>query len=206
MLGCGWFLLLLLPTFAGGQKSGVLFLASDKYAYLPGLGIFFLFGAFIVWLVDHHRTLHIPLTAITGIAAVLLMARTYAQASVWTNSETLFTHVLDVDPGNPVASTNLGLLRIDQHDLPAALALFMSSIEHHPDYATAYVNAGTVLQKLGRDQEAIAMYERIAPILTERQLRGDPGLQKALEELVRRLDGWGREESSSILQRRLDSI
>ncbi|MDP7069070.1 MAG: glycosyltransferase family 39 protein, partial [Candidatus Peribacteraceae bacterium] len=78
-----WFLLLIipaLPTVIKGGEDGAtyLYLASDRYVYLAGLGILFLLG----FIINNRRYLQIATVAVIVMFAVL----TYKQSLAWRDS------------------------------------------------------------------------------------------------------------------------
>jgi tetratricopeptide (TPR) repeat protein len=70
-------------------------------------------------------------------------------------------------------------------DLEAAMREFQSLIEANPDYAATYFHAGQTLERLGRLEEARAVYQRGIEVTTS---KGD---QHARSELQVALDMLG---------------
>lgn len=143
---------------------------ADRYAQLPLIGIFI--G--VVWLVadalDHRHQLS-PAMAAPGFAAVLLplMFVTHRQIGYWKDSETLFTHALQVTTHNGTAEDNLGVALMEKGDLAAAFPHFVAAVQFSPDLGSAHYNLGVLLQRSGQLPDAVAQY-RLAI-----SHAGDPG-------------------------------
>ena len=92
---------------------------------------------------------------------------TWVQLGYWQNSETLFSHALDVTQGNAIAEHNLGsALLEDPTRLPAAITHLQAALRISPDSAQTHTDLGSALAKTGRVPEAIEQFRaalRIAP-------------------------------------------
>ncbi len=143
---------------------------ADRYAQLPLIGIFIA----VVWLVadamDRRPQLS-PAVAAAGFAAVLLplIFVTHRQIGYWKNSETLFTHALEVTTHNGTAEDNLGVALMEKGDLAAAFPHFQAAVQFSPDLGSAHYNLGVLLQRSGQLPDAVTQY-RLAI-----SHAGDPG-------------------------------
>lgn len=149
--GLGIFLVTVLPTYTNFSKGGDIFFASDRYAYLPSLALFTMFGGFLVWLFSKPKfafpSIHYALlTVAVGIAASLGW-KAHAQSLTWKNTETLFSHVLTVYPEEAsTAHNNLGNVYRRQGKLEEAVEEFKKGLEfrEHPrirsNLAATYAN------------------------------------------------------------------
>ncbi|MEI8230730.1 MAG: tetratricopeptide repeat protein [Candidatus Peregrinibacteria bacterium] len=155
------FLIMLVPGFFTFWKSGIIYLTSDRYAYIP---LFFAL-LFIVRLFPAHPSRFVRWTPVSLIIILpLLSLLTFRQAMLWQTDATLFSSVLQTSE-NHIALLNLGNVRLHQGDLPGALGLYLRSIDAKPGYPVAYRNAGTVLIRLGRFDQA-KLYFRSALALS----------------------------------------
>jgi tetratricopeptide (TPR) repeat protein len=153
-VGWIWFLGTLIPVIgivAIGTQS-----MADRYTYFSYIGLFIAltFGA-----LDLGARFRIPSQALAAIAAIALAA--YAMVAVhqlryWKDSETLFTHALDVTSDNSVAEYLLGqTLQATKPDqamphLQRAIELTLPALKAEgakaPDwFPQAYVAMGTAL-------------------------------------------------------------
>jgi protein O-mannosyl-transferase len=141
---------------------------ADRYTYLPHIGLFMLAVWFAadVAAVREYRSRFTTATAVVIILA--LASAAFIQASYWRNSETLWTHALDVTSDNDFAHNNLGYLCVDQGELDKAIAHFEAALEirsrkldPHYDVGSAFVqmNLADALARKGQPDEALVHYE-----------------------------------------------
>jgi protein O-mannosyl-transferase len=137
---------------------------ADRYEDLPLLGIFLA----VVWLVAdamNQRKLS-PASMAAGFAAILLplMFLTHRQIEYWKDSETLFTHAVQVTRNNGLAENNLGAAFMEKGDPASALPHFRAAVQYSPDLGSAHYNLGVILHRQGQLQEAANQYRlAIAP-------------------------------------------
>lgn len=70
----------------------------------------------------------------------------------------LLQHALQVDPDDAGAYKNLGLAQRAVGAYDAALAAFDAALSRKPEFPVALLNKGTVLEQLGKNNEAITCY------------------------------------------------
>jgi len=131
---------------------------ADRYAELPLLGVF----VGVVWLVADElvkRKLDTKVAA-AGFAALLfpLMFLTYRQIGYWKDSETLFTHAVQVTTHNGMAENNLGAALMEKGELAAALPHFQAAVQYAPDLGSAHYNLGVVLHRQNLLVDAASQY------------------------------------------------
>jgi len=64
------------------------------------------------------------------------------------------------NPRDSFARYGLAMEYVNSGDLQGAIAEFRALLEHNPDYAAGYFHGGQALEKLGRVEDARAMYEQ----------------------------------------------
>jgi tetratricopeptide (TPR) repeat protein len=176
----------------GLAQSGVQIVA-DRYAYVSCLPLALLVAPLLA-------RLAVGLAGAVALGALVatLGYLTYAQASVWRDSSTLWSHTLGVDPQNWLAHNMRGLARETQGDLAGALADFDRSIALDPGYSAAYVNRGRARVANGDVRGAVDDWDRaleLNPAATEARLnRGGARLMLgdatgAVEDLERAVEG-----------------
>jgi protein O-mannosyl-transferase len=167
-LGLGFFFLTLLPTFTNFSKGGDFYFASDRYAYLPSIGILFILahcmntGIREYW---NTRFFKLPNIPVLKYASALLVISTFGwmshtQAAVWSSSEQLFQHAVDLYPNTHVAHNNLGNIYYRRDELEEALAEYnvaLSIRDHHRTRS----NYAAVLRKQGKIEEALREYDNV---------------------------------------------
>ncbi len=163
-LGVGWFWYLgtLVPVI-GLVQVGVQGLA-DRYTYIPLIGLFIILGWGVPQLMSgwRYRTV-----AISGICVVLLpalMAAAWIQTSYWQNSQTLFTHALDVTTDNYVIHNNLGFELAEIGRVDDAIKHYREAVRINPDFEIAYINLGKALLLKGQVDESMRYYQALLKI------------------------------------------
>ena len=164
--GWFWYLIMLVPVIGLVQvgEQG----HADRYTYLPHIGLFLL----AVWLAGGLVAVHEARSRLAiATAVVLIVALAWAafiQTSYWRNSETLWTHALDVTSDNDFAHNNLGYLCVDQGELDKAIAHFEAALrirsrklDPHYNVGSAFVrmNLADALARKGQPNEAMVHYE-----------------------------------------------
>ena len=156
-LGVGWFwfLLTLLPVLdlvQGGQQ-----LQSDRYAYLPAVGMFIIM-AWGLGAVAANRRLPGAVAPVIGAVVVLLLtAAAFVQAGVWRDNETVYRHALAVTENNHLAHLNLAT-HLDATDRSAAALTHAERAVAIKRTAAGLYNLGNILLRLERPEAAAAAY------------------------------------------------
>ncbi|MCA9137691.1 MAG: tetratricopeptide repeat protein [Planctomycetales bacterium] len=157
--GWFWFVGTMVPT-SGIVPIGVQWQA-DRYTYIPNIGIFILVGCFSL---SAFRALSInkSMVRLSGAAiTVVLCMLSFAQARHWRDSETLFDHILQVNPDNHLAHSNLAASLIVQRDYSQAFVHAKKAIEVGPTTSWTRTNLALCNAKLGRIDEARREFEGI---------------------------------------------
>lgn len=68
--------------------------------------------------------------------------------------------MVEQNPRDSFARYGLAMEYANQGDLEQAVAEYRALLEHNADYAAAYFHGGQALEKLGRVEEARAMYQQ----------------------------------------------
>jgi protein O-mannosyl-transferase len=151
--GLGHFACTLLPvlglvTYGFHEYSFV----ADRNVYLACIGPFVAIAAAADPLARRLRPLVVSALAV----AVLAMAAslTLRQIPVWHDSQTLWTHVLDLDPDAWVAHNNLALVLIQRGKLDQAQEHLDTALRLYPDYPEAHNNLALVFYRRGEAQAA----------------------------------------------------
>jgi tetratricopeptide (TPR) repeat protein len=136
---------------------------ADRYVYLgllgPALGVAWGPAA----LRNDRRAA--PLAAAGAVCAVL-GALSWAQAGVWRDTVTLFTHAAAVNPRSAVAHSNLSVALGERGDAAGALREARAAVELGPEDAGRAANLGVALARSGDTagaREAFARAVTLAP-------------------------------------------
>lgn len=161
--GLCFYLLTLVPTFLNFAKGGEFYFASDRYAYVPQIGLLLIIIVLLhAFFESQSRKKNIIRTASSLIALIigLLAVLSYKQSLVWKNSETLFVQTLKYYPDAVAASINLGLVYRESGFPEKAMPLFQDALKIRPNNALLIANIGATLDKQGKTEEAIKQYEK----------------------------------------------
>jgi tetratricopeptide (TPR) repeat protein len=128
-----------------------MFLAGERYVYLPYLGLILMLGTGIralhesrIQSLDKYKT---GLIAILSVFLLFLGISTFQRTKVWDQPENLLTAVIDQDPSKNTLSAAYffrGNIRDRYQDYPGALADFNKSLQRNPDNVLALNNRGIV--------------------------------------------------------------
>ncbi len=157
LTGWLWFLCMLVPV-AGFIQVGWQSMA-DRYMYVPLIGL----SVMVAWGTPALFKTTYPYSAVPAILASIVMAGmmlvTKEQIRYWQNSETLFTHAVDVTSGNWIAYTNLGVEAQERGDTLEAFRYYREALRIRPDDVITNRNLGILFQGMGKTDSAMARYQ-----------------------------------------------
>jgi len=202
VVGWMWFLITLLPVI-GLLKTGPHGI-SDRYTYIPLIGIFIMVSWGIPDLLAKWRYRNVVLSAAGAVMIVTMMTVSAMQVRYWKNSLTLFEHAVKTSPDSYEAYYNLGTTFLGQGEIDKAIAHFNETLKIVPDYTDAYNNMGNAFMKRGDFKMALKNYNeaiRIEPDNPEfhnnagvaLEMSGDiPGAIRHYQEALRIAPGLGK--------------
>ncbi len=165
------YFLFLLPNSTNFFKNGMLFFASDRYAYLASLGVFALAAYGLARLDAVLETRSRAGNVVLGVALVAvfgaLASTTVAQAGAWKDSESLYRRVIAAYPDSALAHNNLGDVLMKQDRADEAMTQFDAALAADPGFVAAHLNRGLALQAAGKTEEGLAEL-KTAVALTEK--------------------------------------
>ncbi len=173
-VGLAWFLVFLLPSVLNIQTdlraSGLTF-ASDRYAYLPSVGILIaLIGLLpILYRWIDEKILRTGLIACFATLIALFIFLTRSHVAVWTSALTLFQHAVMISPASVQARVALVKELQEQKKLPEAFAVLKEGLRYGDD-PRLHLAAGFLYAKAGDTasaREQFAMVLAIAPDMAE---------------------------------------
>ena len=182
-----WFLGTLVP-FIGIVQWGLWPTISDRFAYVPLIGMFMIisWGCADIFKSRRYRKTFLPL--LTGIVLGLLMICSFHQVKFWKNSKTLFERAVKVTDNNYTAHYNLATVLHHQGKLKEAIKYYTEALQIRPDGVKALYNLGVVLSQTGKTDEATAHYAEV--------LRIDPEHAEAHNNLGVALTSAGRHKEA----------
>jgi tetratricopeptide (TPR) repeat protein len=139
-------------------------ITSDRYSYVPYIGLFFIIAMGYHKLrnsADKKLSVYKPVATIAlVIFGFVFCIATYARCQVWKNNETMWTDVIAKYPDDYLAYDNRGVYyrTIKRNDL--ALADYNMVVKNNPKYALGFNNRGNIYFDAGKDSMALEDYNR----------------------------------------------
>ena len=163
----GWliFFIAILPTMQIIGFSNVI--TSDKFAYLPAMGLLMILAQLLIWLSRTAGTARYAVTAITLL--VLAGPETAATRKYlvhWRDTISLCEYMLKLTPDASSVHDMLGVALLEQSKFDEAAEHFRYALKTGEEHFKLYNNLGSALQSSGNLDEAIFYYNqalRIAP-------------------------------------------
>lgn len=156
--GWFWYLLVLAPM-AGFVQVGIQSHA-DRYTYVSLIGIFWI----VVWglgnWLGEQRWRRGEWQAAAGVILVLLAWRSYAQAALWVDDQTLFGHTLAVTGKNRLANNVMGLSYLRAKNLDKAEKHLTAALEIDRSFMPSYRYLAEVRFAQGKTEEALTLLNR----------------------------------------------
>ena len=162
----GWliFFIMALPTMQALQFSDVI--ASDKFVYLPSIGVLIMLAAFLCWLCRRQIQEGV-LTKRCVIMVVIILALAGSEAVAtrkylvcWRDSLSLWRHMVEVTPYAPSPRNNFGIALVEAGDVNAAMEQFQTILVKKPGHNDALYNMGNIMAGKGNAAEAREYYEK----------------------------------------------
>lgn len=159
------FVIMLLPTILG-LSSGMQPFA-DRFSYLPTIGFFVVLGIGVGAVWGLSAALRIGVTLLSSLALILLSTLSLGQISTWTNSVTLWSHVVESFPPQPDfldAYINLGTAYANTNRLSEAEAAFEKAVTVAPGSSDAYYNLGYMAYIRGDREKSLELFTRATAV------------------------------------------
>lgn len=148
--GLLWFGITLLPNVANAAKgySGIYY-ASDRYAYIPSVGIFFLAGVGIAWLLTAYPQWKKLIVAGCIVVTATYASVTYAYTKVFIDSKAMFTYVTNQDPHSGLGHMMLGMAYTAEGDDSASVQAYKKARTLMPEHTGIRYHLGLAMMKTG---------------------------------------------------------
>lgn len=165
----GWliFFIAILPTMQIVGFSNVI--ASDKFVYLPSIGLLMFLASFLTWLSGVSAlNKSVPRCAVAAMI-LLIVAGSEAVATRrylahWRDTMSLYNHMLTLAPDAAPLHNDLGIALQSDGKLIEAIEHYRRALRIRPDYAETHNNLGTALKTQRKLREAIQCYHRALQI------------------------------------------
>ncbi|MBI5764647.1 MAG: tetratricopeptide repeat protein [Planctomycetes bacterium] len=162
-----FYVLGLLPTMQIVSFSNVI--ASDKYAYLPSIGVLILLAAIADQITRRPRGAWVSVVGMGLViaASVMEFRGTREYLTKWTDTETLYRHMIALEPRAPTLRSHMGNLLLDLGRVDEALSEHAIAVECAPQSYEAWNDLGNALRASARTADAVRAYERALEIFPD---------------------------------------
>ncbi|MEO5358140.1 MAG: tetratricopeptide repeat protein [Nitrospirae bacterium YQR-1] len=147
-----WYVVTLLPVSQIVQIGGASL--SDRYAYVPLIGLFATAAAFACKQVYTGKLKKYVVVVGLLIVVIALSYMSVKQLSYWRDSGTLFKHSTEVTTGNYVACNEYGMYLKDKGDIDGAVEMFRRGLSYAPGSRVLHFNMWDALLRKGDTDEA----------------------------------------------------
>jgi len=155
-----WYLGILVPVIGLVQQSGSAAMA-DRYTYLPLIGVFLAVAWGVHGLFPTGRHGRNVLAGVAAAACLLLALQTTRQVGTMRDDESIYRHMLSVDPASVYARNSLGGALIGQGRLADASSVLGSIYRPNPlQLAGVLQQRGAQLAMSGKADEALVSYAK----------------------------------------------
>jgi len=121
-------------------------IVSERYSYIPYIGIFFIAGQFFTYIIDNQSksipTIKSFIPFVLIILAVFYSFLSYQRNKVWENGEVLFKDIINKYPQNADGWYVLGNSEDTKNNFDAAITDYTKAIELASDPARVYIGRG----------------------------------------------------------------
>jgi tetratricopeptide (TPR) repeat protein len=170
LVGWFWFLIAMLPL-SGIVPLGMQWTA-DRYTDIPMIGIYLAVATMLPMIVQSNRwptperqTRHLGrerlLFSLAVVSLIVLGSMSHVRLNAWRNSETLVDATLDHDPTNHAALSLKATRLINEGQYSSAYEVVQVGLVANEYNPTLLGNYAYVLNKLGRRDEAIQVWEQL---------------------------------------------
>ncbi len=151
-------------------------LVADRYTYVPYVGLFFIVAYVFSYHLDSRNTgpkgsvKRFPLAACVLLALFVTVCSVIAwqRTQVWADGTTLWSDVIDKNPGAAVAYFNRGVGSFNAKDYDKAIHDYDKAIEINNGYTEAYNNRAEAKERMGDLQGAVEDYDALLALDSDR--------------------------------------
>lgn len=158
--GILFFLITLAPTFINFHKGGEMYFASDRYPYVPMIGLILIvimgIGAANQWT---RRTNPYAINGLVLLILFTLCVLSYRQTRIWDSAHSLFMNTLRLYPESIAARSALAMMDKDQGRYESAIKLLRDGLGYGDDLQLR-MGLGIVYAKIGRVEDAADQFRQ----------------------------------------------
>ncbi|WP_167618864.1 tetratricopeptide repeat protein [Maribellus sediminis] len=140
------------------KSSGQAIFLSDRYTYIPSIGLFFM----LVGILNYKKN---NLTYfLYGFFVLFFLIQSLIHVKYWRNSGELFEQALKINPNSGLAHINLGKYYYDENKVAEAVQVYTRGINRDPAYYKLYSNLGKLYFEQGQKEKAIEEFNKCLSI------------------------------------------
>ena len=151
-------IIMVLQIIPTGQQA----LVSERYSYIPYIGLFFIVGIFFSYVFDKNNSVKESIKIIFKYAIVIFSIAfcylTLERNKVWKNGIVLFTDEINKYPEQGYSWFGRGFCKNEKCDYNGAIADFNEAIEKYSFDPEFYFNRGNVYNSLNKFDKAVNDY------------------------------------------------
>ncbi len=161
--GIIFFIITLAPTFTNFHKGGEMYFASDRYMYVPMIGLLFVIANAVATGVAVRRPYgRMWMSAPMGIIIAFTIMSSI-QTHIWDSARSLFTNTLTLYPQSVAARSALATMDKNEGRYDQAIKLLRDGLGYG-DNAQLRMGLGTVFAKVGRVEDAADQFNQAAKL------------------------------------------
>lgn len=166
---------------------------ADRFTYIPYIGLMFMLAYSLQWMMrDNQQSGKLAMYGFGGLMVVYLVM-TWQQNKVWTDSDTLWTHVLKYEDKTSLPYRNRANYRRDQGRIEEALQDYNSAIALKEDAALYNSRAKLYFNQKKYDQSLVDYNKAISIDSTEGEFYINRGAVFALtNDMTRALNDFNK--------------
>ena len=150
---------------------------SERYTYVPYIGLFFIIGSGLDWVIINKEQLKPLVYAFVILSSIIFMYITFDRVKVWEKGDKLFIDLAEKNPQLPFAYNNLGYYYYKWgKENDKAIFYFNKCLAIDPKNEGALTNRGVLYFNVNKFKEAL---EDFTNSLKQRQDKGDPWIGRA---------------------------
>lgn len=162
----GWliFFVAVFPTMQTVQFSDAV--ASDKFVYLPSIGLLMILTAFLGWICNKEGTRRYMVRCMVAAIIVLILAgaeslATRRHLADWQDTVSFFARMTKIAPDSRYSHNNLGAALAERGDIEQAVKCFEEVVKIKPDDVDGHSNLGKIFAEQGKYDEAMSHFEKV---------------------------------------------
>lgn len=132
---------------------------ADRYSYLAYFGLFIMASEVAEKYIIFHIKKYVLFVFI--ILLSILSISTYNRCSVWKDTKSVFTDVLQKDSKVPFAYLNLATIYLNQQNIDSAMLCYNQSIKLDSINPTVYFNRAFAFDMIGKNIEAVNDFKKV---------------------------------------------